>query len=39
LKQTTANSPQSVVTAAEAITGFLFEGLFIAMLAQRVFGR
>jgi uncharacterized protein YjbI with pentapeptide repeats len=35
----TPNSPQSVVTAAEAITGFLFEGLFIAMLAQRVFGR
>jgi hypothetical protein len=34
-----ANSPQSVVAAAEAITGFLFEGLFIAMLAQRVFGR
>lgn len=23
----------------QAITGFLFEGLFIAMLAQRVFGR
>jgi hypothetical protein len=35
----TVNSPQSIVTAAEAITGFLFEGLFIAMLAQRVFGR
>jgi uncharacterized protein YjbI with pentapeptide repeats len=35
----TPNSPQSVVTAAEAISGFLFEGLFIAMLAQRVFGR
>ena len=35
----TPNSPQSVVTALEAITGFLFEGLFIAMLAQRVFGR
>jgi uncharacterized protein YjbI with pentapeptide repeats len=35
----TPNSPQSVVTAAEAIGGFLFEGLFIAMLAQRVFGR
>jgi uncharacterized protein YjbI with pentapeptide repeats len=34
-----ANSPQSVVAAAEAVTGFLFEGLFIAMLAQRVFGR
>jgi uncharacterized protein YjbI with pentapeptide repeats len=34
-----SNSPQSVVTAAEAISGFLFEGLFIAMLAQRVFGR
>jgi uncharacterized protein YjbI with pentapeptide repeats len=33
------NSPQSVVTAVEAIGGFLFEGLFIAMLAQRVFGR
>jgi hypothetical protein len=35
----TPNSPQSIVTAAEAITGFIFEGLFIAMLAQRVFGR
>jgi hypothetical protein len=35
----TSNSPQSVVTAVEAISGFLFEGLFIAMLAQRVFGR
>ena len=35
----TVNSPQSVVTAVEAISGFLFEGLFIAMLAQRVFGR
>jgi uncharacterized protein YjbI with pentapeptide repeats len=35
----TVNSPQSLVTAIEAITGFLFEGLFIAMLAQRVFGR
>jgi uncharacterized protein YjbI with pentapeptide repeats len=34
-----ANSPQSVVAAVEAITGFLFEGLFIAMIAQRVFGR
>lgn len=33
------NSPQMVVAAVEAITGFLFEGLFIAMLAQRVFGR
>jgi hypothetical protein len=37
--QFTAGSPQSVVTAVEAITGFLFEGIFIAMLAQRVFGR
>jgi hypothetical protein len=35
----TPTSPQSVVTAVEAIAGFLFEGLFIAMLAQRVFGR
>jgi uncharacterized protein YjbI with pentapeptide repeats len=35
----TAASPQSLITAAEAITGFLFEGLFIAMLSQRVFGR
>ena len=33
------SSPESVVAAIEAITGFLFEGLFIAMLAQRVFGR
>jgi hypothetical protein len=35
----TPNSPQTVVTAVEAVGGFLFEGLFIAMLAQRVFGR
>ncbi|MBV9282598.1 MAG: pentapeptide repeat-containing protein [Chloroflexi bacterium] len=35
----TPSSPQSVVAAAEALTGFLFEGIFIAMLAQRVFGR
>jgi hypothetical protein len=35
----TPNSPQSVVTAVEAVSGFLFEGLFIAMLAQRVFRR
>ena len=35
----TPNSPQSVVTAVEVLTGFLFEGLFIAMLVQRVFGR
>jgi hypothetical protein len=35
----TPSSAQSVVTAVEAISGFLFEGLFIAMLAQRVFGR
>jgi hypothetical protein len=33
------DSPQNVVAAVEAITGFLFEGIFIAMLAQRVFGR
>ena len=35
----TPNSPQSVVTAVEAVSGFLFEGLFIAMLSQRVFRR
>lgn len=33
------DSPDSIVASFEAITGFLFEGLFIAMLAQRVFGR
>ncbi|HVU69914.1 MAG TPA: pentapeptide repeat-containing protein [Ktedonobacteraceae bacterium] len=32
-------SPQGVVTAVEAITGLLFEGIFIAMLTQRFFGR
>ena len=35
----TVTDPQSVIAAVEAVTGFLFEGLFIAMLAQRVFGR
>lgn len=32
-------SPQGIVTAIEAVTGFLFEGIFIAMLTQRFFGR
>lgn len=32
-------SPQGVVTAVEAITGLLFEGIFIAMLTRRFFGR
>jgi uncharacterized protein YjbI with pentapeptide repeats len=32
-------SPQSIVTACEAIIGFAFEGIFIAMLTQRFFGR
>lgn len=32
-------SPQGVVTACEAVIGFLFEGIFIAMLTQRFFGR
>ncbi len=34
-----ADSPQSIVTACEAIVGFTFEGIFIAMLTQRFFGR
>lgn len=32
-------SPSGVVAACEAITGLLFEGIFIAMLTQRFFGR
>jgi uncharacterized protein YjbI with pentapeptide repeats len=32
-------SPQGIVTAVEAITGLLFEGIFVAMLTQRFFGR
>jgi uncharacterized protein YjbI with pentapeptide repeats len=32
-------SPQSTVTAFEAVTGLIFEGVFIAMLTQRFFGR
>ena len=32
-------SPQGIVTAVEAITGLLFESIFIAMLTQRFFGR
>lgn len=32
-------SPQSVVTAIEAVLGLLFEGIFIAMLTQRFFGK
>jgi uncharacterized protein YjbI with pentapeptide repeats len=33
------DSPQSIVTAVEAMVGFTFEGIFIAMLTQRFFGR
>jgi len=33
------DSPQSIVTACEAIVGFTFEGIFIAMLTQRFFNR
>jgi uncharacterized protein YjbI with pentapeptide repeats len=33
------DTPQSIVTAAEAVVGFTFEGIFIAMLTQRFFGR
>jgi hypothetical protein len=32
-------SPQSTVAAFEAVTGLIFEGVFIAMLTQRFFGR
>jgi len=35
----TPDSPQSIVTAIEAVTGFTIEGVFIAMLTQRFFGR
>lgn len=35
----TPDSPQSIVTAIEAVTGFTIEGIFIAMLTQRFFGR
>jgi uncharacterized protein YjbI with pentapeptide repeats len=33
------DSPQSIVTAIEAIVGFTFEGIFVAMLTQRFFGK
>ncbi len=32
-------SPQSTAAAFEAVTGLIFEGVFIAMLTQRFFGR
>lgn len=32
-------SPQSIVTACEAVVGFTVEGIFIAMLTQRFFGK
>jgi uncharacterized protein YjbI with pentapeptide repeats len=32
-------SPQGVVTAIEAVTGLVFEAIFVAMLTQRFFGR
>ena len=35
----TLGSPQSIVTACEAVTGLIFEGIFIAMLTQKFFGR
>ncbi len=34
-----SDSPQAIVTAFEAISGLIFEGIFIAMLTQRFFGR
>jgi uncharacterized protein YjbI with pentapeptide repeats len=34
-----ARSAQAVVTAFEAVTGLVFEAIFIAMLTQRFFGR
>ncbi|MBV9230147.1 MAG: pentapeptide repeat-containing protein [Chloroflexi bacterium] len=33
------DSPQSTVTAFEAVIGLIFEGVFIAMLTQRFFSR
>ncbi len=32
-------SAQSIVAACEAVTGLVFEGVFIAMLTQRFFGK
>ena len=34
-----SNTPQIWVTASEAVVGLLIEGIFVAMLTQRFFGR
>jgi uncharacterized protein YjbI with pentapeptide repeats len=38
-EQFSLNTPQILVTAGEAIAGLVVEGVFIAMLTQRFFGR
>jgi len=35
----TSNAPQIWVTAFEAVAGLVIEGVFIAMLTQRFFGK
>jgi len=35
----TSDTPQIWVTATEAVLGLLIEGVFIAMLTQRFFGK
>src|SRR5258708_3778317 len=39
LEQFTLNTPQIWATAFEAVTGLVIEGVFIAMLVQRFFGK
>ena len=39
LEQFTLGSPQIWATALEAVTGLVIEGVFIAMLVQRFFGK
>jgi hypothetical protein len=39
LEQFSANTPQIWLTALEAIAGLIIEGVFIAMLIQRFFGK
>ncbi len=38
-EQFSSNTPQIWVTAFEAVTGLVIEGVFIAMLVQRFFGK
>jgi hypothetical protein len=39
LEQFSASTPQIWLTAFEAIAGLVVEGVFIAMLIQRYFGK